>query len=144
MHVCHPIAILAAAPFHIGCDKTSPPAAKTEHDDQSLEERFRAFKQRAMPKVGTRVTATGILQSGKLGWFLPFDGGEVYIYATKDSDISKSNDLNRFEGPVTVNGMLHHYDSPLAHTEAELDRAVPPEHFFFDVADITVAEPQNN
>src|SRR6266700_5869132 len=99
---------------------------------------FEAFKRRMMPQVGSKITVVGVLKSAKLGWFVAFDGGGVYIHATGSSRGEKMSDLNRFEGQtVKATGVLRHFSKPsVPSTEIA---AVPPEHFFFDVDEVQVS-----
>src|SRR5262245_52618894 len=70
---------------------------------------FDRFKRKMMPKVGHRITVVGVLNLGKLGDWLPFNGCGVYIYAMRDSDIDKMNSHTRFIGhTVTVTGILRY------------------------------------
>src|SRR5437763_10349335 len=136
------IAILAIACLATGCGERASKRSQTHEDPEyeAWKTRFAAFKERNLPKVGTVVTASGVLQSGKPGMFVSFDDGEVYIHATTDADITKDNELaNRFMGRhITVRGTLQHFKSPVPDTDAELPVQVPMEHFFFDVARVTV------
>jgi hypothetical protein len=144
MRARHCIAVLAIACLATGCDKPVSDRTQTHEDPEyeAWKKRFTAFKERNLPKVGTVVTASGVLQSGKPGMFLPFDDGEVYIYSRKDADIPKDNELaRRYLGRhITVRGTLQHFESPFPDTDADLAVQVPMEHFFFDVARITVTE----
>src|SRR6266700_614797 len=100
---------------------------------------FEAFKRRMMPQVGSKITVVGVLKSAKLGWFVAFDGGGVYIYATGASRGEKMSDLNRFEGQtVKATGVLRHFSKPASVPSTEV-AAVPPEHFFFDVDEVQVS-----
>src|ERR1043165_955959 len=68
---------------------------------------FLRYKEQMMPKVGKKISVSGILQSGKLGWFLASGGWGIYIYATTDSSAQKQIDLNPFfRHRVTVTGTL--------------------------------------
>jgi hypothetical protein len=105
---------------------------------QNRASSFESFKQEMMPQVGKQITVVGILKSGKLGWLVTFKDWGVYIYAVKDSDISKMNDLNRFEGhTVEVTGTLRYFPEPPP-PKSERVEAIPPEHFYFDVAEAKV------
>src|SRR5688572_33275919 len=71
--------------------------------------RFVAYKQKMMPDVGKKVSVTGILQSGKLGWFLAADGWGIYIYATTEAGSKQQDHLERFLGRrVRATGILLH------------------------------------
>lgn len=97
-----------------------------------------SFIREMKAKVGRKITVVGVLRSAKLGWFVAFDGGGVYIYATGASRGEKMSDLNRFEGQtVKATGVLRHFSKPsVPSTEIA---AVPPEHFFFDVDEVQVS-----
>lgn|GEM_PF-74952 len=106
---------------------------------QAQARTFEAFKREMMPQVGRKITAVGVLKSAKLGWFVAFDGGGVYIYATGASRGEKMSDLNRFEGQtVKATGVLRHFSKPASVPSTEV-AAVPPEHFFFDVDEVQVS-----
>jgi hypothetical protein len=92
-----------------------------------------------MPQVGKKITIVGILKPGKLGWLVAFKDWEVYIRAVKGSDISKMNDLNRFEGHIVeVTGTLRYFPAPPPPKSDRVAEAIPPEHFSFDVAEARV------
>ncbi len=97
-----------------------------------------SFIREMKAKVGRKITVVGVLRSAKLGWFVAFDGGGVYIHATGSSRGEKMGDLNRFEGQtVKATGVLRHFSKPsVPSTEIA---AVPPEHFFFDVDEVQVS-----
>jgi hypothetical protein len=98
-----------------------------------------AFKKEFMPKVGKRITVEGILQSGKLGWVIEFDSGHIYI---EGSDSAKMNLLDRFaEQPVKATGTLRYFAKPKT-PRGDVAVAIPPEHFFFDVAEVKVVSTQ--
>ena len=98
-----------------------------------------------IPKVGQTITTTGLVQFGKMGLHMPLQSGNVWIYDTKESDLPKMNELvSRFDRHVvTVSGPLHHQDST-APQDLTPDTEVPiqyvPDHFYFDVAEITMSE----
>jgi hypothetical protein len=89
-----------------------------------------------MPKVGQKITVTGVLASAKLGWIGTFDNWGIYIYTVHNSDNSKMNALASFQGQtVAVTGALRY--SP-GSSSTRTDVASVPEHFFFDVAEVKV------
>ena len=121
------------------------PLPSVNRDLEQYLQRYAAFKQRMMPKVGQTVTTTGLVQLGKMGLWMPFEDGEVWIYDTKESDLPKMNELmNRFDGhTVTVVGRLHHQDSsapPDLPPDAEVAVHYSPDHFYFDIAEISMSE----
>src|SRR6266699_6828358 len=72
-----------------------------------------SFIREMKAKVGRKITVVGVLRSAKLGWFVAFDGGGVYIHATGSSRGEKMSDLNRFEGQtVKATGVLRHFSKP--------------------------------
>jgi len=99
---------------------------------------FPSFKRDMMPKVLTEISVEGILGRGKLGWWVTYNDWPIYIYETRQSDFAKMNDLNRFEGhTVRITGTLRYFpEQPPVHKEKPA--AVPPEHFYFDVAEVKV------
>jgi hypothetical protein len=99
--------------------------------------KFIKFKEKMLPKVGQRIEVAGTFESGKSGWWVSFDGWGIYIYALRDTDLPKENDLNRFyQHKVSILGTLRHRDALIADGTV----AGIPEHFFFDVAEATVKE----
>ena len=99
---------------------------------------FASFKQELMPQVGKTITVQGVLQSGKLGWFVAFNDWGIYLYSTDDKHPRAMDALNRFSGMnVRVTGTLQYFPKPPTPSGA-VAYAVPPEHFFFDVADAKV------
>ena len=99
---------------------------------------FPSFKRDMMPKVLTKISVEGILGRGKLGWLVTYNDWPIYIYETKESDFAKMNDLNRFEGhTVRVTGTLRYFPEQPP-VDKEKPAAVPPEHFYFDVAEVKV------
>jgi hypothetical protein len=105
---------------------------------QNRDSSFENFKRGMIPQVGKKITVVGVLKSAKLGWLVAFKGRGVYIYPVKDSDISKMNDLNRFDGhTVQVTGTLRYYPEPPPPKPDRVE-AIPPEHFYFDIAEARV------
>jgi hypothetical protein len=99
---------------------------------------FAAFKQELMPQVGKTITVEGVLQSAKLGWLVAFNDWGIYLYSTNDRKPEGMNALNRFSGMnVRVTGKLRYFPKPAA-PAGDVSYAIPPEHFFFDVADAKV------
>ncbi len=110
----------------------------------SDDARFVKFKREMLPKVGQKITVVGTLSVGKQGFWLAFNGWGAEIYATKESSIKKQNELDtRFHGGETVKatGTLRYF--PDQHSTGRDSKGnhvqVPPEHFFFDVAEITIS-----
>jgi hypothetical protein len=102
---------------------------------------FDQFKKELMPKVGKTISISGVLESAKLGWLVVYNGWGVYIYPTRATDESKMGNLNRFsQKPVHVVGTLHHFKTK--NSPSGPQEAVPPEHFYFDVAEARVDDPQ--
>jgi hypothetical protein len=96
-----------------------------------------------MPKVGKTITVEGVLQSAKLGWLVAFNEWGIYLYSTDNKHSPALNSLDRFSGMnVKVTGTLRYFPKPTV-PSGEVVYAVPPEHFFFDVADakVTLSEP---
>ena len=99
---------------------------------------FPSFKRDMMPKVLTEISVEGVLGRGKLGWLVTYNDWPIYIYETKQSDFAKMKDLNRFEGyTVRVTGTLRYFPEPPP-VHKDKPEAVPPEHFYFDVAEVKV------
>jgi len=78
------------------------------------------------------------MNSAKLGWMVAFKRWGIYLYSVKDSGISKMNDLNRFYGhTIRVRATLRYFPEP---PKSDRIEAVPPEHFYFDVAEAVVTD----
>jgi hypothetical protein len=93
-----------------------------------------------MPQVGQKTTVVGVMRLGKLGWWVDYKDWGVYIYATKDHDVAKMNELNRFaDHSVKVTGTLQYFPEPPA-PQSDLAEARPPEHFYFDIAEAKVGQ----
>jgi hypothetical protein len=100
---------------------------------------FENFKREMMSQVGKKITVAGVLNSAKLGWLVAFENWGIYLYAVKESDISKMNLLNRFDGhTVEVTGTLRYFPEPPPPKSDGVVEAIPPEHFYFDVAEARV------
>lgn len=97
---------------------------------------FACFKRKMMPQVGRKITVQGMLASAKLGWIVSFKHWGVYVYNTRESDSARMKTLDSFNGQsVKVTGTLRY--APGSRTQ-RTDEASIPEHFFFDVAEVTV------
>src|ERR1043166_3549316 len=95
---------------------------------------FVEFKQELMPQVGKTISVQGVLQSAKLGWLVAFNDFGIYLYSSDAKHPGDMNSLNRFSGmSVRVTGTLRYFQQPPA-PSGDVAYAVPPEHFFFDVA----------
>jgi hypothetical protein len=104
---------------------------------------FAKFKSEMMPKVGQKITVVGTLHDGKQGFWLAFNNWGAYIYAADRSGIAKGNNLYaqfRRGQTVKVTGTLRHFAEPPA-TKKEEPGSVqrPPEHFFFDAAEMEMS-----
>ncbi|MGH9968652.1 MAG: hypothetical protein ACREBG_12605 [Pyrinomonadaceae bacterium] len=99
---------------------------------------FASFKRDLASQVGKKITVTGVLQSAKLGWLVAFKDWGVYVYTVKDSDTKIMNGLGRYAGhTVKVTGTLQYFpEQPSSRSDSPV--AVPPEHFFFDVAEVKI------
>jgi hypothetical protein len=99
---------------------------------------FESFKREMMPQVGQKTTVVGVLKAGKLGFWIDYKHWGVYIYAAKDHDLEKMNELDRFfDHTVEVTGTLQYFPEPPA-PKSDIAEARPPEHFYFDVAEAKV------
>lgn len=114
----------------------SPIAGAVQRTDPRLDK----FKQELMPKVGKTISITGVLESAKLGWLVVYDGWGVYIYSTRAQDVAKMRALDRFhKRAVHVTGTLRYFPQP-KQPATDVVEAVPPEHFYFDVAEASVED----
>jgi hypothetical protein len=105
-------------------------------DQANPQSAFVRYKRKMLPNVGKTISVTGVLQFGKLGWFLAAGDWGIYILAVNDSDLKKANDLDVFSGRrVRATGTLLHR---AASNPKSLGAAGMPEHFFFDVAEVKV------
>jgi len=116
-----------------------------QYAPECTPEQYASFKQRMLPKVGQTITATGLVQFGKMGLHMPLQDCDVWIYATKEPDFPCWNQLiDRFDRHiVTVTGPLRHEDStapPDLAPDAEVPIQYTPDHFYFDVAETTMSE----
>ena len=99
---------------------------------------FAKFKRTLKPKVGRTVTVEGTFRTAKLGYIVEFSGWGIYLYNIKDSDIDKMSGLTQFEGQtVKATGTLRYAPAPVISPGNEAV-AIPPEHFYFDVAEAKV------
>lgn len=76
-----------------------------------------AFDRRMRPKLGQRVTASGIPAVGKYGWWLPLEGGAVYLIDLPDGEEARLEEARAHAQAVTVSGTLRfregsHVDDP--------------------------------
>jgi len=111
---------------------------------QTSDPAFARFKREMMPRVGKKITVVGTLRSAKLGWDVTFREGGIYIYGNKPADSSTMASLNRFlDKPVRVTGTLRYFPKPPLPPEPVIV-AVPPEHFFFDIAEVEVRDADNS
>src|SRR5882672_10737940 len=97
---------------------------------------FACFKRKMMPQVGRKITVVGMLASAKLGWIVTFEHFGVYVYAVQESDAPRMKSFDSLSGQrVRLMGTLRYAPgSPSQRTDA----ASVPEHFFFDVTEVTV------
>jgi hypothetical protein len=101
---------------------------------------FACFKRKMMPQVGRKITVVGMLASAKLGWIVTFKHWGVYVYAAQESDSARMKTLDSFNGQrVKLAGTLRY--APGSRSETP-ETASVPEHFFFDVAEVTVISPR--
>jgi hypothetical protein len=95
------------------------------------------FKRKMMPSVGKQVTVTGELSIGKISEFIfTDDGGDVYVRATKASDVWREDNLAKSIGKrLAVTGTLKF--SP---EQPPLDPGVSrvAEHFYIDIAEAKI------
>jgi hypothetical protein len=101
---------------------------------------FTCFKRKMMPRVGRKITVEGMLASAKLGWIVRFEHWGVYVYATRESDIDRMKTLDNFNGrKIRLMGTLRYAQGSGSETPRS---ASVPDHFFFDVAQVTVINPR--
>lgn len=107
--------------------------------DSSRELTFAAFKREMMPHVGREITIIGVLESGKLGWLIPFRGWQVYLYARSINDLVSMNELGRFEcHTVKATGTLRYFPEPPPPAKTARPEGRAPEHFYLDVGEAKV------
>jgi len=110
---------------------------------QDSKPAFTVFKQELMPQVGKTTTVEGTLKSAKLGWFVAFNDWGIYLYPRDTRHMAEMNALERFsEKTVRVTGTLRYFPEPKL-PSGDVAVAIPPEHFFFDVAEAKVTLLQN-
>ena len=98
---------------------------------------FEEFEKELMPRVGQKVSIAGVLESAKLGWLVVYNGWGVYIYATSTGAESKMAGLEPFNQKVVqVTGTLHFFKAKKSPSGPQ--EAAPPDHFYFDVAEVKV------
>jgi hypothetical protein len=134
LKICSSIVRTAAALVLSACVV----AAAAQSDSQA----FAKFKREMMPKVGQKITVVGILSVGKPGFLLAFNNGGAYVYAAKESGRAKQNDLEahfRAGQTVKVTGTLRYRPEPAATRKNVRAEQIPPEHFFFDAAEVEMS-----
>jgi hypothetical protein len=101
---------------------------------------FACFKRKMMPQVGRKITVEGKLASAKLGWVVTFDHWGIYVYARHESDSDRLKSLDTFKGQsVRITGTLGYSKGLPSETP---ETASVPEHFFFDIAKVTMNGPR--
>ena len=114
-------------------------------DSPALDSRGEQFKQEMMPKVGQKITFVGIILPGKAGPYLTADrwsGIYIETTTTNSADLVKLNIVDRLQGhTLKVVGTLHHTAGSIS--KNPMYQTVP-EHFFFDVAEISFSEVKTN
>ena len=85
-----PLRFIAVSLLMFSCFTATP--------SQIRQPKFEDFKREMMPQVGQRITIVGILQTGKLGWWVAFKDWGVYIHATNGSDFARMSNLSSFDG----------------------------------------------
>jgi len=102
------------------------------------------FKQEMLPKVGERITFVGSVTPGKFGPYLTSDHWVgIYIEATTTNraDLAKLNTIDREQGHMLkVVGVLHFTQGHPGQIIDGVQVAGVPEHFFFDVAEVSFSE----
>ena len=107
---------------------------------QSDSPPFVKFKREMMPKVGQKITVVGIWRDEtKICCWLEFNKWGAYVYAAKESGIAREKDLfAHFHNgqTVKVTGILKYFPKRAA---TRNDLQYPPEHFFFDTAEVEMS-----
>ena len=107
---------------------------------QSDSPAFAKFKREMMPKVGQKITVVGTWSDEtKICCWLAFNKWGAYVYAAEESGIPKEKDLFahfRNGQTVKVTGTLKYFPKPAA---TRNDLQYPPEHFFFDAAEVAMS-----
>jgi hypothetical protein len=107
--------------------------------DSSRKLRFERFKTEMLPRVGRKMTITGVLESGKLGLWIPYKQDEIYVIALNSSDLAKTNQLSRLLcNTVRLTGTLRYFPEPPVESNSKFTEARVPENFYFDIAEATV------
>lgn len=111
---------------------------------QSDSPAFAKFKREMMPKVGQKITVVGTWSDEtKQCCWLAFNNCGAYVYAVKESGIAREKDLfARFRNgqTVKVTGTLRYFPEPAAAKRKHVPAVqIPPEHFFFDAAEIKMS-----
>jgi len=113
-----------------------------------LDARSEEFKKAMLPQVDKKQTLIGVLSGGKLGSLLSYKQWEVWIYSLARSDPNKRH-LELYElrcHTVKVTGTLRYSPGsprspqPVPPTANAMVPARLPEHFYFDLAEITVED----
>jgi len=106
---------------------------------------FAKFKREMLPKVGQKITVVGTWSDrSKQCCWLAFNNWGAYVYATKESGIARERDLFahfRNGQTVKVTGILRHFAGPVG-TGKDGSVQIPPEHFFFDAAEVEMSVEQ--
>ena len=112
---------------------------------QNKNPAFAKFKREMLPKVGQKITVVGTWSDeAKQCCWLAFNNWGAYVYAAKESGIAREKDLFahfRNGQTVRVTGTLRYFAKPVGRSKEEQRRSVqiPPEHFFFDAAEIKMS-----
>lgn len=111
---------------------------------QSDRPAFEKFKREMMPKVGHKITVVGTWNNEtKECCWLAFNHWGALIYATKESDVAKANNLfSHFRNgqTVRVTGTLRYRPGPDAATRKHAQSVQhAPEDFFFDAAEVEMS-----
>jgi len=134
LKICSTIIRITAALVLFACVV----AAAAQSDDPA----FAKFKREMMPKVGQKITVVGTWSDRtKQCCWLAFNKWGAYVYAG-ESGISKERDLFahfRNGQTVKVTGTLRYFAEPAATREGAQHVQRPPEHFFFDAAEVTMS-----
>jgi hypothetical protein len=106
---------------------------------QSDSPAFAKFKRDMMPKVGEKITVVGTWSDRtKQCCWLEFNHWGAYVYAG-ESGIARERELFahfRNGQIVKLTGTLRYYPKP---TATRIDVQIPPEHFFFDAAEVKMS-----
>ncbi len=107
--------------------------------DSRRVQRLEDFKREMMPKVGQRLTVIGLVGGGKPALAVALNEGHIYIHRM---DVSEANYLDNLGCAVVikVTGTLKHYEPEPQKDDGPVAQQIPPEHFYFDDADIKVVK----